>query len=90
MSEPTKNIFDQLLDAFRQVVREEIAAALANGDHGSEPDRLLTPEEAAKLMNVNEAWLYRHAKQLPFAKKLSRKSLRFNEAGLRRWMAARK
>ena len=56
----------------------------------SEPDQLLTPEEAGQLLGVTPRWLYRHAKRLPFTRRLSRKTLRFSEAGLRRWQAAQK
>ena len=55
-----------------------------------EPDRLLTPEEAAALLQTTVPWLYRHHKQLPFARPLSRKRLRFSEAGLGRWLAAKR
>jgi len=55
-------------------------------EHG---DRLLTVEEVGPLMGVTPRWLYRHAKRLPFTKRLSRKALRFSEKGLRRWLAAR-
>lgn len=51
---------------------------------------LLRPEDAARLMGVTVRWLYRHHRQLPFARKLSRKALRFSEPGLRRWVATRK
>ncbi len=51
-------------------------------------DRLLTPEEAAAALRVTPRWLYRHAQRLPFTRRLSRKALRFSEAGLRRWRAA--
>ncbi len=54
-----------------------------------EADQLLTPEEAGRLLGVTPRWLYRHAKRLPFTKRLSRKALRFSEKGLRRWLAAR-
>jgi hypothetical protein len=53
-------------------------------------DRLLTPDEAASLLGVTPAWLIRRAKRLPFARPLSRKVIRFSEAGLQRWAAARK
>ena len=56
----------------------------------TEPDKLLFPEDAAALLNVKTRWLYDHWKQLPFARKLSRKALRFSEAGLRRWQATRR
>lgn len=50
------------------------------------PTRLLTPEEAAGRLSVTVRWLYRHAGQLPFTRKLSRKVLRFEAAGLERWL----
>ncbi len=55
----------------------------------NETGRLLSPEDAAALLGVKVTWLYRNAKHLPFARKLSRKALRFSEAGLRRWQATR-
>jgi predicted DNA-binding transcriptional regulator AlpA len=55
-----------------------------------EADRLLTPTEAAAVLNVTPRWLYRHAKRLPFTRRLSRKALRFSEAGLSRWQATRR
>jgi excisionase family DNA binding protein len=54
-----------------------------------EDDRLLTVEEAAKLLGVTPRWLYRHAGRLPFARRLSRKALRFSEAGIGRYVATR-
>ena len=56
----------------------------------SETDKLLPPEEAAELLHVKVSWLYRNWKRLPFARKLSRKALRFSEAGLRRWQATKR
>jgi len=60
------------------------------GAHAPDAERLLTPPEAAALLGVTVTWLYRHAGRLPFARRLSRKALRFSEAGLRRWLATRK
>ena len=54
------------------------------------PDDLLTPEEAAAALRVSRRWLYRHAKQLPFARKLSPKVLRFSRSGMARWMATKR
>src|SRR5688572_10339304 len=45
------------------------------------PDHLLTSDEAAQALGVTPRWLYRHARNLPFARRLSRKVLRFSEAG---------
>ncbi len=53
-------------------------------------DRLLTPEEAAQILGVTVKWLYRHAKRFSFTRRLSRKCLRFSEAGLRKWQAAKR
>jgi excisionase family DNA binding protein len=50
-------------------------------------DRLLTVDEAAEQLTVSRKWLYRHAKTLPFTKRLSAKTIRFSERGLRSWLA---
>jgi excisionase family DNA binding protein len=55
----------------------------------SEAD-LLTVDEAAALLRVSPRWLYRHAQTLPFARKLSRKVLRFSRAGLQRWLPTKR
>jgi hypothetical protein len=52
------------------------------------PDKLLTPAEAAALLGVEEAWLKRRARRLPFSRRLSRKCIRFSLRGLERWQAA--
>jgi predicted DNA-binding transcriptional regulator AlpA len=62
----------------------------ANAPARTEPARLLSPDEAAQRLGVTVAWLYRHAGQLPFTRRLSKKALRFEEAGLHRWQAARR
>src|ERR1044072_8620720 len=54
-----------------------------------EEDRLLTVDEAASRLGVTRQWLYRHSKELPFTRKLSRKALRFSESGMQRWQEAR-
>lgn len=48
-------------------------------------DELLTTADAAKLLNVSEDWIYRRAGRLPFARRLSRKALRFSKSGLLKW-----
>lgn len=55
----------------------------------TKPDRLLTPAETAAAMGMTVRWLYRHASQLPFTRRLSRRALRFSEAGLRAYMAGK-
>jgi predicted DNA-binding transcriptional regulator AlpA len=68
----------------------EPAPTLGAAPGSAEPDRLLTPEEAANRLGQTRRWLFRHAKTLPFARRLSRKALRFSERGLERWLAARR
>ena len=87
MSDTAKNPFDALLDAFREIVREEISA-LKTEINGQ--DRLLDAEEAAQLLAVSQDWLYRNAKRLPFARKLAPKMLRFSYQGMLKYIAARK
>jgi len=53
-------------------------------------DRLLTPTEAAALLNMTPRWLYRHHPSLPFTRRLSRKALRFSETGLKKWLATKR
>jgi len=73
----------------RRIIAGEIRTAIQNVP-AIERDVLLTPENTAALIGVNRRWLYRHADKLPFARRISRKNLRFSEAGLRRWVAAKK
>ena len=54
------------------------------------PDTLLTVAQVTQILEVTPKWLYRHADRLPFTRRLSRKALRFSEAGLRKWLAARR
>jgi len=53
-------------------------------------DDLLTAPEAAAMLKISPRWLYRHAKTLPFARRLSRKVLRFSRAGIARWLATKR
>ena len=75
----------------QKIVIDAVHTAVADS-HGAPTDKeiLLTPEQAAELMGVNRQWLYRHVAKLPFARRISRKTLRFQEAGLRRWIAAKR
>jgi len=81
------------LSALQSALMVRLLALPARGnakpEAPSEEDRLLTPEEAGKMLSTTPRWLYRHHRRLPFTRRLSRKALRFSEAGLRRWLAAR-
>lgn len=65
---------------------------LSTGDavNPREEDRMLTVDEAANMLRRGRQWIYRNAHTLPFVKRISRKSLLCSEAGLKRWLAARK
>jgi predicted DNA-binding transcriptional regulator AlpA len=73
-----------------RLVRAPIEPNRVGRDEAPESERLLMPSEAAALLGVTVSWLYRHAGRLPFARRLSRKALRFSESGLRRWLATKK
>ncbi|MBI1797869.1 MAG: helix-turn-helix domain-containing protein [Candidatus Eisenbacteria bacterium] len=69
--------------------REGGAASSDPGASRSDAD-LLSVAEAAALLGVTPRWLYRHARTLPFTRKLSRKCLRFSRAGIERWLATKR
>jgi len=80
---------EAILDGIRLVVREEIHTALkiSGSDQG---DRLLEAEEAAKILCVLKTWMYSHARQLPFTRKVGAKALRFSYKGIQNWIESRK
>lgn len=51
-----------------------------------EPTRLLTPTEAAAIAGVTRRWIYDHTRGMKFRRDLSKKSIRIEEAGFRRWL----
>jgi excisionase family DNA binding protein len=52
-------------------------------------DTLLTVDEAAERLGVARSWLYRHAKALPFTRKLGHRTLRFDARALELWASTR-
>ena len=48
-------------------------------------DRLLDAIEAGEMLAKSPKWLYKHSRHLPFARRVGR-SLRFSEAGIRRYI----
>jgi predicted DNA-binding transcriptional regulator AlpA len=56
----------------------------------AEEDVVIDVKEAAALLAVQPSWLYRHAKTLPFTRRLSRGNLRFNKRGLIAWRERRR
>jgi len=53
-------------------------------------DQLLTVREAAKRLGVSTRYVYGHADDYPFARRLGPKTLRFSERGLEKWLARTK
>jgi predicted DNA-binding transcriptional regulator AlpA len=53
------------------------------------PEALLDVREAAARLNVSTDWLYRRAKRLPFSRRVGPRAVRFDPAGLARWVATR-
>ena len=91
MGEEAKKLEPPLLitlnaDDLRQIVCDAVKSAA----RAAPDDRLLEAEAAAKILAVTEDWLYRHAKQLPFTRKLDRKVLRFSFQGIQRYIESRR
>jgi len=87
MSESSGNFEIALEGLIRRIIREEIGSLKTDA---TAEDRLLEAGDAAKLLSVSEDWLYRHAKKLPFARKLGPKMLRFSSIGIQKYLATRK
>lgn len=90
MSEPSNNpslLAEALASILRPIVKEAVQEAI-NGHR--EEDRLLDAEEASRALRVSPDWLYRHAKKLPFTRKLGAKMLRFSYQGIQKYLATRK
>lgn len=61
----------------------------AHGHHVPKDDKMLNVEEAADILGVTTDWLYNNADDLPFAKRLGRRTRRFSRNGLYRWLETR-
>ncbi len=55
-----------------------------------EQDTMLTTKQAAAELGVEVDWMYRHAKTLPFTRRLSHKCMRFSRRGLVAWRDRRR
>ena len=77
---------DALLTELEGVVERVLQRRSGNGHT---EDRFLDAEEAAKILSVSPDWLYRHAKKLPFTRKLGPKMLRFSNLGIQKYLATR-
>jgi predicted DNA-binding transcriptional regulator AlpA len=66
------------------------APATELGARSGEASCLLGIKEAAARLGVSSDWLYRHARQLPFTRRVGRRALRFDPEGLGRWVATQR
>ena len=63
-----------------------LTASAITGPASSTPAKNLNPREASVRFNVSKRWLLAHASEIPGTQKLSRKTIRFDEARLERWL----
>jgi predicted DNA-binding transcriptional regulator AlpA len=77
------------LSAIQGVLTARLLVTPAARDSGADTDRLLTAAEVAHLLGVTKRWVQRRARRLPFARQISVRSVRYSEAGLKRWMTVR-
>ena len=65
-------------------------AAPQGSCHCGGTDALLTATEVADRLGVAKRWVYAHASELPFARRLGEGTLRFDPRGLDRWLKTRR
>jgi hypothetical protein len=77
-------------------LREDLEAALTRfqvrpGTESppAEPERFLSPAEAAARFGVTRRWLLEYADTIPGARRLSKKVIRFSERKLERFLAGK-
>lgn len=83
LEELRAKVWIRLLGGSKEEGEEEASAE-------PEQDQMLKVGEAAQILGVTPRWLYDHCKDLPFARKLAPRTLRFSERGLYRWLERRR
>jgi predicted DNA-binding transcriptional regulator AlpA len=87
MSEQITNPFDPFFDKIREIIREEIKAALNGNGHATESTQLLKLKDAAKRLNQSDSWVYRRWKELGGKKQGG--NIRFAAADIEKFIAKR-
>jgi predicted DNA-binding transcriptional regulator AlpA len=64
-------------------------ASLGSEKKEIKSDNLLNVAEASERLGMSPDWLYRHAKELPFTKRIGPRQLRFSEAGIEKYIKNR-
>ena len=62
----------------------------AAGEDALAADRLLTAEDVAQHFGRSVAWVYRQANHWSFTRRVTRRTVRFSQAGLHRFLAQRR
>lgn len=75
----------RLLGELEQVRCTALARLVAPAAPHSEPDRLLSIEEASRLLNLSRDYLYRHSRDFPFTQRIGRKLL-FSSLGINKYI----
>lgn len=73
-----------------QIAARLIAERSLEKAEPAETDVMLTAAQAAELLGVSRAWMYKRSKHLPFTRKLSYKGVRFSKRGLLAWRDRRR
>jgi predicted DNA-binding transcriptional regulator AlpA len=84
---------EELPAVLAQLAALQSAVAARLADRPPPPpssDETVDVDSAARLLGMSPSWLYRHAKQLPFTRRVGRRALRFSVAGIQRYLVARR
>jgi hypothetical protein len=90
LAEAGKEIAER--ETLKLLLSLRLALSRPNGRayHGQElvsDEDWINVKEASRISGFSVKWFYRHWKQLPFARRPSRKGLRFSKSGLLKWIA---
>lgn len=81
------------LAGLQSALAARLSASPADGTatvSASDAERLLTAEDVAARLQRSVDWVYRQAKHWPFTRRLTRRTVRFSEPGLQRFLAQRR
>jgi len=71
----------------REALLEALGPEAPSATDNGAPDRLLTAKEAARRLGVSKKYIYAHADEYPFTRRLGKKTLRFSAQGVERFLA---
>ncbi len=82
-------LLPSLLAGLAALQARAAARLAAANSRDQRPDRLLTVKQAAPVLGMSTDWLYRNANNLPFTRRTGRRTVRFSERSLKRYIADR-